>query len=183
AGSSGNTNSSGSAGNPGSAGQEDHAGNGSGGAQTGGASTGGRGGAHSGGAGGSRAGAGGSGTGGRAGAPGDAAGTGGTNQELSCSELLKLANKQLEAARACNVAANSLQCTGTVDNPCGCEVPVQREASTETKAYLETLKQLKDKDCSQSCPKIACTLVGDAQCQASGSSTTGTCVVSHGSLP
>jgi len=99
---------------------------------------------------------------------------------LSCSQLLNLANDQLDAARACNAAASSPQCTNTVNNPCGCEVPVQKNALDETKAYLATLKQLKEKDCALSCSKIACSLVNDAQCQASGTTTMGTCVASHG---
>jgi hypothetical protein len=103
---------------------------------------------------------------------------------LSCSELLKLANQQLEAARACNVAADAMQCTGSVMTPCNCEVPVGKDTTTETKDYLATLKRLKDKDCTQVCTALACIAPNNAQCKASGSSIMGTCVAtSHGPTP
>lgn len=190
-GSAGSTTAAGSAGSPGELGGagEEETGAGSGGATggsaaaTGGTSAAGGAGAHSGGTSGGRGGAGGGGaTGGRAGAP--SAGAGGSNQELSCSELLKLANQQLEAARACNLAANSLQCTGTVMNTCNCEVSVQRAESPETKAYLATLKQLKAKDCTTVCTAIACRQINDGECKSSGSGSMGMCTGrSFGLLP
>jgi len=193
AGSPGSAGSAAGAGNLGSAGQ-DEAGDGSGGAQTGGAgnsggaagnSGGGRAGASARGGAGGRTGAGGSGAAaGHAGSNSGGAGGGGANQDAACNELVKLATQQLEAARACNVAVNSLQCTGSVKTVCNCEVPVQRDASSETKAYLETLKKIKDQDCVQVCPAVACTQVTDAHCrESSSSSSTGSCVASHGSLP
>ena len=193
----GNAGNSGSAGTTASGGQVEAGGSASGGAHSGGAhsgggGSGGRGGASSsggassggasssGGTGGSRAGAGGSGgSGGRAGAPGASAGSGGTSHEPTCDELLELAADQLEAARTCSAAASSPQCTSTVTNLCNCEVPVAKTAATDTKAYLATLKQIKEKDCPRVCPKIACTEVNSAQCQASGSGAVGTCVASH----
>jgi len=171
---------SGGAGTPSGGGHVEAGGSGSAGAHSGGASSGGRGGASgSGGTGGSRAGAGGGGaSGGRAGAPGSA-GSGGTSSHLTCDELLELADDQLAAARTCNGAASSPQCTSTVTNLCNCEVPVAKTAEAETKAYLATLKLIKDKDCARVCPKIACTEVNNAQCQPSDHSAMGTCVVSH----
>ncbi|HET7543503.1 MAG TPA: hypothetical protein VFK05_26700 [Polyangiaceae bacterium] len=177
----------GSAGNLGSAGEaQTSAGSGgasSGGTASGGAASGGRAGSNTGGTA-NHAGSGGSGaTGGRAGAP--SAGAGGSSQELTCSELLKLANQQLDAARVCNLAANALQCTGTVMNTCNCEVSVQRSDSAETKAYLATLKQLKAKDCVTVCTAIVCRPVSDGDCKSSGSgSSMGICTArSSGPLP
>ena len=106
------------------------------------------------------------------------------SQELSCKELLKQADQQLDAARACSLAANARQCTGSVKNTCNCDVAVQREDSAETKAYLSTLKQLKAKDCVTVCTAIACRLVDDGECKASGSGAMGLCVASNsGPLP
>ena len=173
------------AGNPGTAGDlgnggRGEAGNDDGGTESGGESSGGRAGANSGGgsagshagAGGSHAGAGGSGaTAGHAGQSGSA----GSNQEPTCSDLLKQASEQLEAARSCNPDSHSLQCTGTVKNTCNCQVPVQKSDSAETKAYLNTLKKLDDKNCATVCTAQACKLVTAADCKTSGSDGAGVC--------
>ena len=197
--SSGSPGSAGTTISPGSAGR-DEAGDGSGGAQTGGtggASSGGASsggphsggtagssagaGAHAGGGAGAHAGAGGSGaSAGHAGASSGSAGAAGATQDLSCSELIKLANSQLEAARACDPNAKPIQCTGTVTTTCKCEVPVQKDTSAETKAYLSTLKQINAKNCVQVCTALACSPADNAQCKASGGSDTGSCVSSHG---
>ncbi len=79
----------------------------------------------------------------------------------------------------CIEAADAIQCTGKVKTPCNCEVPVQRNASSETKAYLNTLKQIEDKDCVQVCTAIACPSLSNAQCRTSGNSNMGTCVASY----
>jgi len=175
-----------SAGMPGSGGRAD-AGSSNGGSQSGGAGSGGRAGANNGGgsASGGRAGAGGSvGSAGQGGAQAGSAGTGGTSQALTCSELLKKASQQLEEARVCSVAANARQCTGTVMNQCNCEVSVQRVDSAETKAYLDTLKQLQKKNCAIACTTLLCKPVSDGECKQSGSSTAGLCVgVSYGFGP
>ena len=144
---------------------------GGGGAENGGASSGGLG---------NIAGSSGSGAAGSAGSGGGSAGgsgSGGSGGELTCAQLFAQANKQLEAARSCNLAMNVTQCTGEVNNLCGCEVPVQRDSSAETKAYLATLKQIEKQKCSQICPAIACFPVNHAQCKPnSQSGLVGTCV-------
>jgi len=112
-------------------------------------------------------------------AQGGNAGSGGTSGELTCSELFALAEKQLAAARVCNIAADSLQCTGKVSTLCGCQVPVERANSAETNAYLATQKQIEKQHCVQLCPAIACFPVNSAQCKASPGSTAGTCVASN----
>jgi hypothetical protein len=184
-----------SAGNPSTAGQAQAGGSagaqtgGSGGVPAGGANSGGLSGAtSSGGApgGGGSAGRGAGGSGAAAGYAGEkgSAGTGGASQNLSCSELIKLAGQQLDAARACNLNADALQCTDKVTNLCDCQVPVQRSDSPETKAYLKTQKLLDDKDCIVACAAILCSSVNGAQCRASASTTMGTCVATnHGPGP
>jgi len=193
----------GSAGSPGAgASGQNSAGDSSGGAQTSGASSGGAssgsanggasaGSANGGGGAAGRTGAAGSGgTGASAGhagakggsANGGSAGVAGSNQEPSCTELVKRASQQLEAARECNPNLEALQCTGKVTTQCGCQVPVQRTDSPESKAYLKTLKELEDKDCIVACTAIACMSVSNAQCRSSSSSSMGSCVAtSHGS--
>jgi hypothetical protein len=146
------------------------------GAPSGGSSSGGRAGASSSGGSGGRTGTGGnSATGGHAGAQTGSAGAGGSKDDPSCDDLIKQANQQLEAARACSLAASSIQCNDTVKNLCNCEVAVRRDDSTETKAYLATLKKIDDKKCTTICTAQACKLVTIAQCKSSGSGTTAVC--------
>jgi hypothetical protein len=105
------------------------------------------------------------------------AGAAGGGNGPTCSELLTQAATELTAARACNVALNAQQCTGTVETTCNCEVPVEKDNSPATKAYQATLKQIQTKRCVQACPAIACSPVINAQCRASTpSSTQGSCV-------
>jgi hypothetical protein len=167
-----------SAGNVGSGGDGSTGVSGSAGAPGGGTSSGGRAGSNGSGGAGGRTGSAGSGaTAGRAGS----AGTGGSIEDLSCNELHELAKQQLEDARACNLAASSLQCNATVQDTCDCLVPVRREDSAETKAYLATMKKVKDSDCSWFCTKAVCPQVTDAECKTSGSASKGVCTaVSNG---
>jgi len=106
------------------------------------------------------------------------AGAAGSNSE-DCSDLIKQANEQLEAARECRMDVDALQCTGKVTTPCNCQVPVQRSESPETKAYLKTLKLIEEKKCVTVCTAVACAAVTNAQCRASGTSVMGTCVASN----
>ncbi|HYQ00090.1 MAG TPA: hypothetical protein VER96_15550 [Polyangiaceae bacterium] len=150
-------------------------GNGNGGSPSAGSSAGGRAGANGSGGTGHAGSAGSGATAGHAGAQTGSAGSGGTNQDAGCSDLLKQASQQLEAARECNPNAKSIQCTGTVKNTCGCEVPVQRDDSSETRAYLATLKKIDAKNCTTVCTAQACKVVTDAECQSSGSDGAGVC--------
>jgi len=90
--------------------------------------------------------------------------------------------RQLEAARVCNPVADALQCTGKVTNRCNCQIPVQRLDSPETKAYLDTLKQLDAKNCMPTCT-ATCAPLMNATCNPSSSSAgpgpTGTCIASY----
>ena len=121
--------------------------------------------------------AGSAGAGAGSGGAGSGGAAGGGGGELTCTKLFAQATKQLEAAQTCSLAANAMQCTGEVNNLCGCEVPVQRDNSAETQAYLATLKQIEKQKCTQVCPAIACFPVSFARCKAnSPGSTGGTCV-------
>ena len=121
--------------------------------------------------------------GGSSGQPGSGGSSGsGGSGGASCTELLALAKTQLAAAQGCDAAANAQQCSGSVSNLCGCAVPVQRDDSPETKAYLATRKEMTKNHCSQICPAVACMLFTNAQCSAPGSSTVGTCSATHGPL-
>lgn len=121
-----------------------------------------------------------SGNAGNAGSAGLVADAGSDDGGDTCQTLLATASKQLEAAQACSVAADSNQCTGEVESTCHCQVAVHRVDSAETNAYLATLKQIQAKKCSQICPAIACTPVTNAQCRATSSnSSSGTCVAGH----
>ena len=134
------------------------------------------------GAGGSTAGSGGGNAAGAGGSSAGAAGSGGSvSTEPTCKDLYAKASTQLEAARACNVAKNVEQCTGTVKTTCNCEVPVESEGSAETQAYEATLKQINQKKCTQVCPAIVCLQVTHAQCRANSADTVvGTCVSNPG---
>ncbi|MET0792821.1 MAG: hypothetical protein ABW061_14975 [Polyangiaceae bacterium] len=119
-------------------------------------------------------------TGGSAGSSASAGTSSGGSGGDTCQTLFAKASKQLAAAQVCSNAADSLQCTGTVKNPCKCEVPVNRQDSDETKAYQATLDELNQKKCVQVCTAIACLPVAHAQCVSSNSTgSTGTCSASH----
>ena len=106
------------------------------------------------------------------------AGSGGNDGE-TCQTLFAIASKQLAAAQVCSLAVDAQQCTGAVKNLCKCEVPVNRDASTETKAYQDTLDQLDKKKCTQVCSAIACFPATHSTCKATVlGSAVGTCVAS-----
>jgi hypothetical protein len=107
------------------------------------------------------------------------AGTGGGDGE-TCQTLFAKANKELTAAQVCNIAADATQCTGTVKNPCNCEVPVNRENSAETSAYQATRDELDKRKCVQLCPAIACLPAHYSVCRAAIlGGAAGTCVASY----
>lgn len=163
-------------------------GSGHAGANTGGSSGSGHGGAggapHAGAGGGAGgAAAAGAGSGGSAGASAGSGGTAGGNAgsggDPSCAQLFNQAEKQLEAARGCNIAMNVEQCTGKVNSTCGCPVPVQRSDSAATKAYQATLKQIDKKNCAPQCAALACYPLVNAQCKVPGGSTAGLCTAAN----
>ena len=110
-------------------------GNASGGASgtaTGGGTTGGTGGTDGGaGSGGTLGGTGPGGSGGASGRAGGG-GTGGSN----CAAIIASAQAALLAAQVCNPALSTPKCTGSVEDLCGCTVPVNDPDSTATKSYL-----------------------------------------------
>ena len=128
-------------------------------------------------------GAGGSSAGGSSGGAGAQAGSGGSNSSAgagggggsTCDELMARAETELEAARGCNLAMSSPQCTGRVTSLCGCLVPVQRDASNETKAYLDTQKEIAKNHCTRICPAIACLVPTTSRCSAPSDGGIGQC--------
>ena len=110
-----------------------------------------------------------------------ATGTGGGGAQVDCTDLVTLATKELASARACSLSADAEQCTGAVDTACNCEVPVEKNDSAATKAYLATLKELNAKHCLPPCGSLACSPVTRAECKAdSAGSSKGTCSASFG---
>ena len=77
---------------------------------------------------------GGSGPGGSGGASGRAGGGGTLGND--CAGLIASAQAALLAAQVCNPALSTPKCSGTVEDLCGCTVPVNDADSTATKAYL-----------------------------------------------
>jgi hypothetical protein len=76
---------------------------------------------------------GGTGPGGSGGASGRAGGGTGGND---CAAIVASAQAALLAAQVCNPAQSSPICTGSVEDLCGCTVPVNQAESTATKSYL-----------------------------------------------
>jgi hypothetical protein len=105
-----------------------------------------------------------------------------------CDSLLQAANDALTAAQACDPHSDAVLCRDTVDDPCGCSVPVARAGSAETKAYLAALDKLKT--CPVACAAVVCRSPRNTSCEATsrghgpGSSSTGQCTTgSFVSLP
>jgi hypothetical protein len=119
------------------------------------------------GAGGASAGGSSSGAGGNAGTSsgGNAGTSSGGSGGANCQELLALAESELIAAQACDLARNVQQCTGSVSTVCGCQVPVEANDTAATRSYLATLKTFRDQHCVIACSKIACLPSLGGQCQ------------------
>ena len=102
-------------------------------------------------------------SGGSAGATsGAGSGTGGAGP--TCPQLFSRAKSELDAASVCDDSAKAQQCTGTITNTCGCKVPIEKTDSVEAQAYLSTLGQIKQRNCHQNCPLIACASITSPQC-------------------
>ncbi|HEX3776080.1 MAG TPA: hypothetical protein VHV51_16525 [Polyangiaceae bacterium] len=94
-------------------------------------------------------------------------GASGAGGAPTCQDLFAQADSELDAARACDTTRNAEQCTGKVNDSCGCQVPVESNNSAETEAYLATLKQIQQRRCSVLCSAIACLPVQHASCVSS----------------
>jgi hypothetical protein len=62
------------------------------------------------------------------------AGSGGGASD--CDVAVMQAEAALREARACNPNSGGVLCTGSVQDLCGCTVPVDKQDSEETRAYL-----------------------------------------------
>jgi hypothetical protein len=158
----------GSSGTASGSGGSDQGGNatgGSSGAASGGATTGGAGGTDGGsGAGGTL---GGTGPGGSGGASGRA-GSGGKGGD-DCAAIIANAQAALLAAQVCNPALSTPKCAGTVEDLCGCSVPVDDPESTATKSYLAQREAAVR--CGVPCLLIPCREPTSPMCGFSGATT------------
>jgi hypothetical protein len=89
-------------------------------------------------------------------------GTGGTD----CSLAIQRAQSALLAAQSCNPLAGGMVCTGSVEDLCGCTVPVNDENSTATKNYLELREPALG--CGVPCLAIPCQEPTTPMCGISG---------------
>jgi hypothetical protein len=117
--------------------------------------------------------------GGNAGSPaggrvgrGGRGGAGGSGDE--CATLLADVRAKLKEAQACNLAQDSLSCTGLVTDECGCDVPVNNLKSEATKTYRAALDALGD--CAV-CTEALCHSGDRAYCQSSGNAVDGHCAL------
>jgi hypothetical protein len=127
-GSGGATSGSGGSSQGGQGGSTSTGGSPTGGSPTGGSPTGGSGGTDATGG----TGTGGTGLGGTSGRAGNG-GQGGTD----CDLAIQRAQAALNSAQVCNPLAGGMVCTGSVEDLCGCTVPVNDQNSEATKYYLE----------------------------------------------
>jgi hypothetical protein len=108
---------------------------------------------------GAASGAGGNATGGAAGS-GAASGKGGTGGTAGkggsddCDALQGAASDALARAQVCSFTAGGRQCTGTVEDLCGCQVPVNNMSSEATEKYLAA--RAAAKGCVFLCPAVVC---------------------------
>lgn len=121
------------------------------------------------------------GTGGGGGSSGKGGGTGGKGGK-NCEELQAAARTALAEAQECSLLVALLQCTGTVQDLCGCHVPVNSANSEATKRYLAALEATKG--CSIVCPAVECVEPEDATCvRTSAGSSAGRCRADGGLQP
>jgi hypothetical protein len=96
---------------------------------------------------------------------GGGGGQGGTN----CAAAIQQAQAALSAAQACNPETDGPKCTGTVEDLCGCTVPVDNPESQATMTYLE-LREPAVK-CGVPCLAIVCREPTTATCGFGGATT------------
>jgi hypothetical protein len=135
-----------------------------GGSSTGGSSTGGSGGT----LGGAGSGVGGTGLGGVAGR-GGGAGKGGAGGRGDCTAIVTSAQAALNAAQVCSAVSATPKCAGTVQDLCGCTVPVNDPNSEATKSYLAQREAAIA--CGVPCLAIACREPTTVTCGFAGATT------------
>jgi hypothetical protein len=108
---------------------------------------------------------------------GGVAGTAGKGGKADCNSLQATARNALAQAQVCSFTEDGAQCTGVVDDLCGCAVPVNDENSAATAKYLVALKALDE--CGIVCAAVVCIEPAGATCvRTTAGSGTGTCRVS-----
>jgi hypothetical protein len=117
--------------------------------------------------------AGAAGTGATAGRAGGA-GTAGKGGKADCDALQAAASNALAQAQICSFTADGRQCTGVVEDLCGCSVPVNDMNSAATAKYLVALKAAEE--CPFVCPAVVCIEPAGATCvRTTAGSGTGSC--------
>jgi adenosyl cobinamide kinase/adenosyl cobinamide phosphate guanylyltransferase len=96
---------------------------------------------------------------------------------MSCATMRSKLSSLLTEAQVCSVAANAKQCTGFVENECGCPVPVNKPESEVTAQYTDLVARL-NKECSTICAAVLCVEPTSATCSTQGSQAMGHCVAS-----
>ncbi len=118
------------------------------------------------------------GTGGAGGVPGG----GGAGGAASCSDLIRRADAELQAAQSCNVALNRVTCVDTVLSLCNCPVIIDMLSLPAAQSYLATKAEIEArKDCLIGCPAVLCRVPGEGRCQPPETGVIGTCV--DGTMP
>jgi hypothetical protein len=148
-----------------------------GGSSTGGSSTGGSptGGSPTGGSGG--AGSGGTGPGGIGGRGGGGGKSGAGGRGGDCTAIVTSAQAALVAAQACIPTSMTPKCTGSVQDLCGCTVPVNDPNSDATKSYLAQREAAIA--CGVPCLAIVCREPTTATCGFAGATTNIVVAPSH----
>jgi len=131
-------------------------GSGGGGGNTGGGGNGGNGGSGQGGSGAGGAGGAGNGAGGAGGAGGGSA---------LCDMKENEIDVTLGNAMKCYPELEIPLCTTTVQDICGCDIPVGSSDSPDVAAYLDAVKNYKDAGCMPQCPPEPCPNLSGAICK------------------
>jgi hypothetical protein len=101
-------------------------------------------------------------------------GMAGKGGKSDCETLQDAARDALVQAQACSFTVNGRQCTGVVDDLCGCAVPVNDQHSAATAKYLVALAATEG--CAIACPAVVCVEPEAATCfRTTAGSATGRC--------
>jgi hypothetical protein len=105
---------------------------------------------------------------------GGGGGTAGKGGKDDCETLQVAASNALAQAQVCSFTADGRQCTGLVDDLCGCPVPVNDMNSAATAKYLVARKAAEE--CPFVCPAVVCIEPLSATCvRTTAGSGTGSC--------
>lgn len=103
------------------------------------------------------------GVGGSGAGSGEGGSSGGGGRGDDCSTTVEQARRALAQAQVCMPATDAAHCRGTVEDLCGCTVPVDDPESTATKTYLSLRERAIA--CGVPCLAIVCPEPTTALCQ------------------